>query len=125
MGTFQVKSFPTAQSLPISYIRRVCSVLVKTKTKHPAQKELLITLRRFVAYHINNYFASGMPTLKFNVSFICLGERKLFLNYRFYLREKKSRILLKTIKCQPRKLYPTRPQSFVFGSRAEKGTQET
>ena len=98
--------------------------LLKTKTTHAAQKELLITLRRFVANHINNYFASGMPTLKFNVSFICLGERKLFLNDRFYLREKKSRKLLRTIKRQPRKLYPTRPQSFVFGSRAEKGMPE-
>ena len=125
MGTYKVESFPTAQSLPVSYIRLVCSVLAKNENKTSAQKEFLIALRRFVVNHINNYFASGMPTLKFNVSFICLGERKLFLNDRFYLREKKSRILLRTIKCQPRKLYPTRPQSFVFGSRAEKGTQET
>ena len=124
MGTYKVESFPTAQSLPVSYIRLVCSVLAKNENKTSAQKEFLIALRRFVVNHINNYFASGMPTLKFNVSFICLGERKLFLNDRFYLREKKGRILLRTIKCQPRKLYPTRPQSFVFGSRAEKGTEE-
>lgn len=85
---------------PLVTLDLFAQFFLKTKTKHPVQKELLIALRRFVANHINNYFASGMSTLKFNVSFICLRERKLFLNYRFYLREKKSRILLRTIKCQ-------------------------
>ena len=107
-GRTTVNLFLLLSLFPLVTLHLFAKFFLKTKTNHPAQKELLIASRRFFANHINNYFASGMPTLKFNVSFICLGERKLFLNYRFYLREKKRTILLRTIKCQPRKLQCTR-----------------
>ena len=44
---------------------------------------------RLFTIHANHYFPSCMTALKFSISFISLGERKHFLNNRFYLGIKK------------------------------------
>ena len=64
---------------------------------YPEMSNWIFFFSRFFAIHTNHYFSSCMTALKFSISFSSLGERKHFLNNRFYLGIKRKKEIFKKI----------------------------